>query len=559
MAPIVGNLHSVVDTLLSGPSYINSADDLRAPLIILSVFCLFIGALITGLDFLDKKKFRKLNFLKYFLITGVVFLTIDLSYGGYKIDTLVMPFGDGMSAKIIWLMVSTFIAFSIIYMGLWLLRENLPIILVTVFGAIFVSTVAIHASTDRKNQNITFAPSKGGSENLPPVIHIILDEMIGAEGIDRDIPGGEETYQIVRNFHTRFNFRLYGKAFSRHFWSHKSIPNMLNYDYTDKTYNTTLKYIPEGEWEFFNDMQDRGYDVNVYQTSHINFCAGGNIVECKTLNSFNPASIYISSPKKDNSLPLPTNAIILSLFMQKMQGSFFSTLGHRLNKLTLGHQLIKLMGIEAYFAKRYDVQSFDLWFDEFSNQLTQTRGGEVFLSHLLTPHAPIILYKNCGTKSIPWQNPYYLKEEKKLKGEAFQKTRSSHHQAYYVQVACVYKKLTEFMEKIEKLEPFSNATIVINGDHGSRISSGQYWENLSSRDFVDNYSALFSIRSPEVKPGYDLRSVSIQRLFSEVFNNRHNEVPKSEIDTVIADSMEKGRVMSAEMPDYGASSLKAGG
>jgi len=506
------------------------------------------------LDSLDGAKFKNLISLKYFLIAGVVFLAIDFSHGGYKIATMVMPFGEGMLSRIIWLMVSMLMAFSIIYAVSWLLRDNLPIILLTVFGTIFVSTVTVHLSTDRKNQNITFTPSKGGRENLPPVIHIILDEMIGAEGIDRDIPGGEETYQIVRNFHSRFKFRLYGKAFSRHISTSMSIPNMLNYDYTDSTYGTTSRYLTNGKWKYFDDMGHQGYDINVYQTSHINFCNAGNITRCKTLNSFNPAGIYVSFPKKDVSHPLSMNAIVFSLFMQKMPGSYFSAVANRLNRLPLGHRLMKLMGLEGYFVLRYDVQSFNLWFDEISKEITQTRGGEVFFTHFLTPHMPLILNKHCNIKSIPWYSTYNLKQIQKLNDDSFREARRAYYKLYYEQVSCVFNKLTVLMKRIEDLKQFKNATIIIHGDHGSRISAGQFFEGLSDRDLVDNYSTLFSIRSPDWKTGYDTRSVSVQRLFTEILSGEHNITLMDRPDTIAVNSKDTGRVISVKMPVFGTPS-----
>jgi len=562
MAPIIGNLNSVIDTLLSGASHVQSADHLLVPLAVLSIFCLLIGAFIAGLDVLDTASSTKINFLKQFVIAGVVILAIDLSYGGKEIALSLWPFENAVFLNYgydifteIWQVICFLIGFSVVYTLCWLFRDNLATILISAFGAIFVSTIAIHFFSTGKGPAITYAASHGKANDLSPIIHIVLDEMIGTEGIDRNLPGGEETYQLVRNFHNRFRFRLYGKTFSRHYSTVMSIPNMLNYDYTDKTYGSDSsahsKYLPAGQFKFFDDLQDRGYDVNVYQSSHVNFCKGENINRCKTLNSFNPASIYISPPKKHTSnSQLPINTMIFSLLIQKASKSYSSYIGHK---------LIKLISADVYLAPMYDVQSFKLWFDDFTNDIAETKGGEVYFAHFLVPHAPLMLTKDCDTKLKPWESPHLLKEHRNLKAKDFQKARSRHYQDYFEQVTCVFKKLTEFMEKIEKLEPFQNATIIINGDHGSRISSGQYFENLSKQDFVDNYSALFSIRSPVVKPGYDLRSVSIQKLFSETFQDGQKIKKMEEMDTVVVNSVERGRVISAEMPDFGISSLITGG
>jgi len=554
MAPIVGNLRSVTDTLLSGANYAHSANHLLTPLIGFSVFCLFIGALIAGLDYLDSAKYRKINYLKYFLIAGVIFLTVDLSYGGYTIANLVLPLGVGVLTKLGWLIACLLITVSIIYAVSWMLRENLPAILVAVFGVFFVSTIVMHVFGSNTLPNRTYAPSNGGNANLSPVIHLILDEMIGVEGLDRDIPGGEETYQIAHDFHKRFGFRLYGKAFSRHYWTSASIPNLLNYDYTDTTYGTASRYVEDGEWKYFDDLQHQGFDINIYQSSHLDFCNAGNITRCETASSYNPASIYVSFPGKDASTNLSMNAIVFGLFMQKMSGSYFSAAATRLSRLTLGQKLIKRLGLEGVIVQRYDVQSFNLWFDAFAEDVVQTQGGEVFLAHFLVPHAPFILDKQCEIKSIPWYHPYSLKQVQKLDDESFLETRRAYYELYYEQVACVYSKLTTFMERIEGLDQFDNATVVLHGDHGSRISAGQFFEGLSDQDLVDNYSTLFSIRSPLSKPGYVMRSVSVQRLFAEIYGNEDKRVSMDTPDTIAVNSKETGHVVSAKMPVFGVPS-----
>jgi len=538
---MIGNLNSAIDTLLSGASHVQSADHLLVPLAVLAIFFMLIGVLIAGLDFLYTAKLKKIAFLKYFFIAGVVFMALDLSYGAKQIATSLIPFDVGIQGQRIWRIVCALFALSIIYILCRSFRDHLAVILISVFGAIFVSSIAIHLLTVNENEDLKYAASNGRTDH-PPIIHLVFDELIGAEGIDRDIPGGEEVYQLVRKFHDRFNFRLYGKAFSRHFWTTMSIPNMLNYDYTDETYDVPSKYFSQKKFKFFDGMGNRGYDVKVYQSAHMNFCTAGNIIQCQTLNSFNPTSVYITPPKKHTPSSLPINEMIFSIFLQKAEGSYVSSVGKK---------LMRLVGNDWYFAERYDVQAFNLFFDKFSGDVAQTKGGEVYFAHFLLPHAPHLLNKNCGIKPISWVNPYYLKEVKKLSGEAFQEARSTYYKMYFEQVSCVYKKLNEFMEKIEPLEHFKNATILINGDHGSRISSGQYFENLSKQDFVDNYSAHFSIRSPDVEPGYDLRSVSIQRLFTEMFTDIDKETSMRERDMIVANSFEKGRIIQVKMPEFG--------
>ena len=546
MSPIAGNLNGVFNSLLSDTSHITSGRQVWEFMAALSVICSMLGLILVCLDTLEKKKEGRFFLVKLLMVTGIIFLAFDLSYGGIQIAEDLMPLSKEFLALRVFKVLFAVCVFSILFILVWFIRQNLSILLTAVFGTFFISSMVLYFFPLEQNKWINYESSER-TTSQPPFIHIILDEMIGVEGIDRGIPGGEETYQLVRKFHERFKFRLYGKAFSRHFWTGMSVPNMMNYDYTDTTYGTQSKYFSAEKWAFFKDMQNRGYRINVYQTPHLDFCVADIVNQCNTLNSFNPASIYFSPPEDYSSRLLPIRKIILRVFLQKVSGSYLARIINR---------IIKRIDDDVFLAERFDVQSFDLWFNKFQKDVTQTQGGEVYFSHFLVPHDPYLLNNHCKTQPISWQEPHLLKEAQNLVGEKFEEARSFYYKFYFEQVSCVYKKLTGFMEKIENLEQFKNATIVIHGDHGSRISSGQFMEILSDRDFVDNYSTLFSIRSPEVKPGYDMEFVSIQRLFAKIFDDDYNETSPLERDTVAVDSTEKGRVISAIMPDYGMPSPK---
>ncbi len=54
---------------------------------------------------------------------------------------------------------------------------------------------------------------------------------------------------------------------------------------------------------------------------------------------------------------------------------------------------------------------------------------------------------------------------------------------------------------------FDEATIIVHGDHGSRISviepAAQYADQVTDRDLIDSYATLFAMRGPTVTAGYD--------------------------------------------------------
>jgi hypothetical protein len=77
----------------------------------------------------------------------------------------------------------------------------------------------------------------------------------------------------------------------------------------------------------------------------------------------------------------------------------------------------------------------------------------------------------------------------------------------------VQRKLDEFLTTISKSDNYRDAMIIIHGDHGSRISSGNTIEDYKTRDYIDNYATFFAVRSPAATPGVDCEFVSLSEVF----------------------------------------------
>jgi hypothetical protein len=144
---------------------------------------------------------------------------------------------------------------------------------------------------------------------------------------------------------------------------------------------------------------------------------------------------------------------------------------------------------------------------------------------------------------------YFLAEERNLSGAALDAARADGYRAYQEQYGCLLRRLDGMLTSLETQPHFADATIVIHGDHGPRISAGQYVEGLSDRDMIDNYSALYAIRRPGTESGYDSRKVSVQRLTAEYFSAEGAELGPDD-PTVVIDSREVGTVVVRQMPDF---------
>ena len=141
-------------------------------------------------------------------------------------------------------------------------------------------------------------------------------------------------------------------------------------------------------------------------------------------------------------------------------------------------------------------------------------------------------------------------------------TRRRFYARYFQQVRCVRKALQEFFEGVQQIGVYDDATIIVHGDHGSRItlavSNRMYADLLTDDDFVDDYSTLFAVYGRGFDRGYDTSFRSVQALFAELFLQR--TLTQEPTDVVLNASLHIGDWdynqpwMRAPMPFFGASS-----
>ncbi len=489
--------------------------------------------------------------LRIFVLAIFVVSFLDVVFGGWDLISRLIPVTEFPQASLRRGLTGIVLlsVFMTVFWVLWLIRYNAPRILTVAFAAFFISSVFTHVNSSQfKFPALLKAEKSVGTDSprsefvatapkLPLVVVIVLDELMAPEAIPQDIPGANVVRQEILRFHKDFGFRLYGRAYSRHYFSGASIPDMLNYKYSSvATFGQAGSQTTTEENAFFDDMAKRGYDINIYQTSHMNFCNHRSVTICETLNARNPISQYIYYPGKEyiKLIELIKTAPVLGL-----KGSLLSH---------YSESIVVMVG--GRFIPRYEPQAFVLWFDEITRQVMRAQTGTVIFVHLLLPHAPHILGENCEVTDHPFVSPYNLAENNTSDVLAAN-ARREHYRRYFQQVHCVYTRLRVLLDKMKVSGLLHDATVIINGDHGSRISMSHFGETMSRQDFIDNYAALFSIHAPGVEPVYDLRFVSLQRLFTEFLapgrikrgddGRKHNVV----VHTLERDSVE------LEMPIFG--------
>jgi arylsulfatase A-like enzyme len=138
-----------------------------------------------------------------------------------------------------------------------------------------------------------------------------------------------------------------------------------------------------------------------------------------------------------------------------------------------------------------------------------------YIVHLLIPHHGYLYAGDCTLRDPGhWQrfdkNGGYSAEE-----------RTSLYRSYLGQVVCTAMQMDLLFAEMKQLGIYDDATIIVHGDHGSRLGEGPFItaepEKLHTQDKLDHFSTLLAIKSPDLRPGIRDEPVALQQIFAETF------------------------------------------
>ena len=205
------------------------------------------------------------------------------------------------------------------------------------------------------------------------------------------------------------------------------------------------------------------------------------------------------------------------VMMRAYDPSYTSVIGRRL--LAGAHHAGAPVGVLG-IADRYDVQKFSAFFRRIGEFAASAPRGSHIFAHLLVPHAPYLLQEDCSI-SGRYETGYYLAD--RFTGAEREERRSEYFTAYLKQVQCVLRHLDMLLADVSQSDNYSDAIIVIHGDHGSRISSGNILEEYVPRDLVDNYGTFFAAKTPLIPQGTSCEFLSLSDAFRRVVQAPNSE------------------------------------
>ena len=386
----------------------------------------------------------------------------------------------------------------------WFLARSLLTVLAVVFAVILLSTLILPAQL--RDAGLELASENDIRSELPTVLHVILDEHIGIEGIELATPWERKARADLKAFYLENGFRLYGGAYSNYNGTFNSIPNILNNTLSTKNW----AYVSNGadglsavkENAYLRKYSEQGYGVRIYQSRYFNYCEtlGVSLLSCKSYNYTGLDNLDALTDKASVRAEL-----VLARFLNRSR--IYGFMRSLYQRLAVGG-FFNLRRIENNNFAPLATYPF---FDVLKQDLAKASGGQVFFAHLLIPHRPFMFDANCG---IVLDHAYDRLERSSSEWLV------EYRKAYFEQVTCTTKLMSELFDSLRKAGVYERMTIIVHGDHGSRIlpvvPTVDTWSSIDLPMVRAQYSSLFAIKAPGINTGYDDRLFSLRSLVNTV-------------------------------------------
>jgi hypothetical protein len=383
--------------------------------------------------------------------------------------------------------------------------------LILLFGVVIVSQAwtAIAGEETVSHQTTSAATTPATADFA--VVHLILDEHIGLDGIPVSVPGGAEMRAQLRDFYVGKGFRIFAGAYSESMRTVHAIPRAFSLEAASAwrkggRSGTTLEDNP-----YFDALQSAGLRIDVSQTDWIDYCGHAAVASCMTRAAGGLIDV-------GDKLPVSDKAVIL-IYRFAALSSLAQTVLRLYDLLALSGRLAGFDPPVVQLLKRTVTSTPNAMasFDEVIGAARSLAPGKAIFAHLLLPHYPYVYDQRCGTRrlgdwlgrasAVPWETRY---------------------QRYFEQVTCTTRKVEELLAAVASSPAAGKTVFLIHGDHGSRIThvdpSVERGGAFSDRDVVDGHAAFFAVLAPGVEPGYDTGRYPLRLLLHALTRSGFREV-----------------------------------
>jgi hypothetical protein len=457
-------------------------------------FFLLIGASLALSQLMAALLFKARDWIINFALVLVIFIVFMIQFN------LLL---EGMAYALLGLIIFVLISgkYSVKLLG--------PTLLAVILGSYLDSRI------DRAtNENV--AEVEYVDKSLPPVIHIVMDQFIGLDGLPPQSPA-----QLFRNtameFLQDYQFQVYPRAYSNYVTTQDSLDHAFNFQNgTQATKKIDLLLLKNYRFKannYLKSLNDSGYAIRIYQSEGMNFCSAveQGLEKCWTYNIPDLISIYHGYED-----PLERMRIVFRLLISQ---------SWILNMIAEQHGFSRPGGL-SYF--KPDI------FKEIANDVRSTgANGRVFFAHILFPHTPYVYLGDCSLNysgEKQWRFSGALSDPQNTP-----QSRGNRYITYLEQARCSLKQLATFFEELRAQGIFDQSIILLHSDHGSTIYERQpsliNEPNLTQSDLLDAFSILYALKMPNesfrIHPDPISLSLLIHQLAAALTGKTYSELDEN--------------------------------
>ncbi len=476
-----------------------------------------LPATITGMLVLTASLVNYLKYNNYPLLTPEVGL-IAAMLALVAIVIGLLYAGAGNFGRPLLEVILIYIAFDlnfdgpIVYVGALataILLRQMAIPMLGIIAFTVLVSLLLGLGFDRlPDQSLQTAPPS----QAPALVHIILDEHIGLEGLQDNELGAADLRKDLKKFYTQHGFRLFGGAYSEYVHTANSIPQILNFGIEQSWQPEQTRGVVVTSNAYFDRLRSLGYHINVYQTDILDFCSAQTIASCTKYKANDLGPVAASS------LSIGDKISLISFSFLSLSESI--TTASKLYDFAAWKAIRRGIALPLVSLDRYRRSSPVVAlaaFDKLISDLRQAKPGEAYFAHLLLPHYPYATQGDCSLKpAAGWQSFHSLDGISKIR------------QTYLEQVRCASAKIGLALDALAASPAQDRNIVIVHGDHGSRIVKNELLaetqEHITDSDMIAGYSTLFAVRANGIAAGYDMRRVPAAKLLTALAQSQFRSV-----------------------------------
>ena len=338
----------------------------------------------------------------------------------------------------------------------------------------------------------------------------------------------DQLSSVMLGFYAKFGFKLFPNAYVGGRNPYVNAADSLNYAVPENNLeNLQTQVMKDSYWQFkkrndfeaylknsamIDRLKNDGYAISAYQSHGINLCRKNNqnnVFRCVTKIT-NPA--ILDSPLYS---VFDRTEILIAQWLEST--NWFEYLGETLyNRLKTFYNpdITPIAGMS--YKNIYAVNSLKT-LDLVMKHIEQDRGDNAYFVFLDMPSDIFVYDDMCKLKSInswlPKNNQLWVGRNRVIEKR----------NAYFRQTMCLFGKLSQFMQNLQKSGELANATIVIQGLNGMDDLLGDKDATLV-KNFLNGQMATAAVYMPEQHRFTINKSVcSIPDIINQQFNGKKCE------------------------------------